>query len=255
MVTISRVIDHFLRLRPARPHHRNIHGRAWRSGQRAANLWQRHIPRALAFDRFEDVRILDSSLLRGRSRQHRNHVRVSKALGDGRSDLALGFRLVSLVGLIGGSRQVAGVRIERLHQAHAARRPSPWGCSDLPRTRSARATRLRYRPASAGRSRRPRRHVRPQSEPTTTNNNTAKDETRIAALIFMDIGFFVLERSQFLTNFYLIISCRCRFLSAGCPVPIPVRNLAGIRHASTQFRTRIKTIQRQFRHPAAMLAV
>src|SRR6202035_1430267 len=72
---------HLLRLRSARPDHGNIDGRAWSAAEGGANLRQRHIARALALDRFEDVGVLNASFLGRRSRQYRNHVRISKAFG------------------------------------------------------------------------------------------------------------------------------------------------------------------------------
>src|SRR5258708_27471195 len=56
-------------------------------------------------------------------------------------------------------------------------------------------------------------------DPTTTNNRTAKDETRIAALIFIDIrvGRF-LGRDYFPRTYFHYIPSRCGFSFLGCAI-------------------------------------
>ncbi len=49
----------------------------------AVNFGERHLVRALALDRLEDVGILNTRFFGGAAGNDRDHIRVSEALGDG----------------------------------------------------------------------------------------------------------------------------------------------------------------------------
>ena len=64
--------------------------------QHRANLGQRHFVRALPFDRFENVRVLNPRLVRRAAGNHRHHGRVSKALRDRRANIGLALGFIAL---------------------------------------------------------------------------------------------------------------------------------------------------------------
>jgi hypothetical protein len=53
------------------------------------NFSQRHVVRALALDRLDDVGVLDTGLLSRTTGNNRDHVGISEALGDGGADICL----------------------------------------------------------------------------------------------------------------------------------------------------------------------
>ena len=109
--------DHnLLGFRPPRPHNCHCDRRSDLARQETVNLSQRHVVCGLALDGFNDVGVLDTGLIRRASGNHGDHRSVSEALRDGGADIGLAVGLHRLVVLVLGSRQVAGIGVERLQQ-------------------------------------------------------------------------------------------------------------------------------------------
>ena len=68
--------------------------------------------RALAFDRFDNVGVLNARLFRRTSRDYGDHVRVSETLGNSGADIGLATGLHRFVTPVFLRREIAGIGVE-----------------------------------------------------------------------------------------------------------------------------------------------
>src|SRR5262249_41617509 len=73
-------------------------------------------PRALPFDRFENIGTLDASLIRRSAWNHRDHGGISEALRDGCTDIRFGAGIPRLVILVFFGAQIARIGIQSFKQ-------------------------------------------------------------------------------------------------------------------------------------------
>src|SRR6185312_15803076 len=108
--------SNFLRLGFSRTNDRESNVRALLAGKFFLDGGKRHLMRALALDRLDNVPGFYAGLIRRATGKHGNYRRISEALGDGSSDVGVSFALVGLVELVLIRIQIAGVGIERFQQ-------------------------------------------------------------------------------------------------------------------------------------------